>query len=81
MPLLVWWWYIRPRRCLATWQVDLDGLRAARLGPLRTLLLYRGQPRVEIFSDELAPGDLARLRREVKLLLSAGSRPEHVETV
>jgi hypothetical protein len=81
VPLLVWWWHVRPRRCHAPWLVGPEGLRAARLGPLRTLVQYRGRPPLEIFSDELAPADLALLRRELKLLLSAGNRPEHVQPV
>jgi hypothetical protein len=66
VPLLIWWWHVRPRPSDSPWQFDLDEVRSARFGSWRTLVVLRGRSRLEIFSDELAPVDLARLRRELK---------------
>lgn len=73
VPLLVWWWQVRPRPQWGHWQVAIDDLRGARFGPWRVLLLFYGGRRLEIFSDELTPTDLARLRREVKARLAGGA--------
>jgi hypothetical protein len=75
VPLLIWWWHVRPREAVV--ELQLDGLRSARFGSLRTLLVFPGR-RLEIFSDELSPAELACLRRAVKQQLapaSAGGRP------
>lgn len=79
-PMLVWWWLRRPRPDAggAEWVVDASATRSYRFGRFRTLLdLHAGtdagpRRRLEIFHDELAPADLARLRRRVK----AGSTPQ-----
>jgi hypothetical protein len=72
-PMLVWWWLRRPRPdAVGTeWVVDADATRSYRFGRFRTLLEMEADAgarrrRLEIFHDELAPADLARLRRQVK---------------
>jgi hypothetical protein len=69
-PMLVWWWLRRPRPAVsgAEWVVDAGATRGYRFGRFRTLLeLDAGAGgRLEIFHDELAPADLARLRRLVR---------------
>jgi hypothetical protein len=71
VPLVVWWWHVRPRHVAGCWEVDVGDLRGARFGAWRVLLIFRHRPRLEIFSDEVSPADLAGLRREVKARLGA----------
>jgi len=68
VPMLVWWWLRRPRPAVsgAEWVVDAGATRGYRFGRFRTLLDLDAGRRLEIFHDELAPVDLARLRRQVK---------------
>ncbi len=49
------------RLCIA-----LEDLRTVRLGAYRVLLVRGGFQTAEIFVDELAPAEFARLRRELK---------------
>ena len=72
VPVLIWWWESRPREQPASWRLDLGRARAARLGPLRTWIAFRGGAAVEIFHDEIEPRDLARVRRALKSQLAAG---------
>jgi hypothetical protein len=72
VPLLLWWWQRRPRPAATAWHVDLGQVRRARLGPWRLRLFFAEQESLEIFSDELSPCDLARLRRELKYQLATG---------
>jgi hypothetical protein len=69
VPLVVWWWHVRPR--VSTVEFELGDLTAARFGALRTVLALPGR-RVEVFVDELAPAELAQLRRAAKQQLAAG---------
>ncbi|HEX7035770.1 MAG TPA: hypothetical protein VF210_08350 [Pseudomonadales bacterium] len=72
VPVLIWWWRRRPADVAEPWLVDLAAVRAARLGPWRTRLVLRRGPPVEIFHDEIAAADLARLRRTLKTGLRGG---------
>jgi hypothetical protein len=72
LPVMIWWWYRRPIPQPGPWRLDLARLRAARLGPWRTWVAFQGSPAVEIFTDEISAGDLARLRRTLKAQLAAG---------
>lgn len=73
VPLLMWWWHRRPRYAAGgAWQIDLDQVRRARLGPWRLQIGFAHQNSLEIFADELSQRDLARLRRELKYQLAAG---------
>ena len=72
VPVLIWWYERRPSPQPGPWRLDLALARSARLGPWRTWIVLRGAPRVEIFHDEMAPRDLARLRRALKSQLAAG---------
>lgn len=79
--LSLWGWHGRPRPRSGIWQVPLVELRWVRLGRWRTVLGFaRGAP-LEIFHDELAAADLARLRRLARSTLSAGGGLKHVEPV
>jgi len=76
--MLVWWWLRRPRPAAvgAGWVVDAGAARSYRFGRFRTLVDLHAAAgascrRLEIFNDELAPADLARLRRRIK----AGNTP------
>jgi hypothetical protein len=75
VPLVVWWWYVRPRQVADCWAVDLGDLRGARFGAWRVLLTFRNSDPLEIFSDELTPADRATLRREVKARLGGRVSP------
>lgn len=80
--MAIWWWQVRPRgRAPAVRRLDPARVRAARLGRWRTCVVVSGGPTLEFFHDELAPGDLACLRRTVKASLSARRGPQHVEPV
>jgi len=73
IPLLLWWWQQRPPpRQAARWQIELSEVRGARLGPWRARISRHRRRPLEIFSDELSPADLARLRRTLKFQLAAG---------
>lgn len=81
IPVLVWWWHIRPRVEVGPWLLDLSSVKDARLGPWRVRLVLAGGSVREVFRDELSAGDLARLRRLVKFHLLLGGGPEDVEPV
>ncbi|MFW6094421.1 MAG: hypothetical protein ACODAC_10655 [Pseudomonadota bacterium] len=81
VPLIVWWWRMRPGVAVPCWEIDLVGVHRARLGPWRICITFVGRSRVEIFADELGAGDAARLRRNLAHRLSMRGRPEHVEPV
>lgn len=67
LPLLVWWWHHRPVAAAGgVWEIDFDAVRSARLEPWRTRIELRDGRRLEIFADEIAPGDLALVRRTLR---------------
>lgn len=66
VPVLIWCWQRRPAHVAEPWLVDPAAVRAARLGPWRTCLVLQRGERIEIFHDEVATADLARLRRTLK---------------
>ncbi len=70
VPVVVWWWHSRPVPAAGHWRLELARVRAARLGPWRTRIMFRGRPPVEIFNDELSGRDLAELRRTLKTQLA-----------
>lgn len=74
VPVLIWWWHRRPADGTEPWLIDPAAVRVARLGPWRTRLVLRGGAPIEIFHDEIAPADLARLRRTLKAGLRAAER-------
>lgn len=67
VPLLIWWWQRRPGPAPGWWEVPVDEVRSAELGPLRVRLTFRGRAPLEIFHDELPARDLALLRRTLRL--------------
>jgi hypothetical protein len=71
-PVLICWWRRWPVACADPWLLDPARVRSARLGPWRTRIDMIGARPVEIFHDEIAPADLARLRRTLKAQLAAG---------
>ena len=71
VPVVIWWWHVRPRLPAGSWQVDLARVRRARLGPWRTCIAFEGLPPLEIFNDEVPARDLARLRRTLKAQLAS----------
>lgn len=82
IPLALWWWHAGRRETVPEhWVIHPARLRAARLGRWRTCVHHDGAPLIEIFHDELAPVDLALLRRTLKAQLSARRRAEQVEAV
>lgn len=79
VPVLLWAWHRQPRP--GCWRrVTIGTITSAELGPLRTLARGPGE-RLEVFRDELAPANLAALRRQLKTRASAGDRSQNVEPV
>jgi hypothetical protein len=60
-----WVWISRPGPVPygARWSISLADVKAVRLGPWRTRIVYRRGPAIDLFRDEMDGRDMARLRR------------------